>query len=321
MDDFGGRLAVVTGAGAGMGRELARQLAEQGCHLAVCDISADTIAETEAVCREVARTGTRVTSHVCDVADEAQMLAFRAAVCERHATDRIHLLFNNAGIGGGGSFLTDSRADWERTFSVSWLGVYLGCRVFMPLLVASDAAHIVNTSSVNGFWASLVPQMPHTAYSAAKFAIKGFTEALLTDLRINAPHVLASVVMPGHVGTEIGANTRKVLGKSKVGEMTVDEVAITRARVAKTGYSIDGLSDDQVRHWVQDRMNEFRDHAPLSAAAAAKIILDGVRQGQWRILVGEDARALDIAVRRTPENAYELSFLDDVAEIMRQAPR
>ena len=83
--------------------------------------------------------------------------------------------------------ITDSRAEWERTFNVCWGGVYLGVRTFLPMLQAADEAHIVNTSSVNGFWASLGPNVSHTAYAAAKFAVKGFTEALITDLRAQRP--------------------------------------------------------------------------------------------------------------------------------------
>ena len=125
-----------------------------------------------------------------------------------HHTDHVNLLFNNAGVGGGASFVLDDRDEWEKTFAVCWGGVYWGTRTFLPLLLASTEGHIVNTSSVNGFWASLGPGIAHTAYSAAKFAVKGFTEALVTDFRVNAPHLSASVVMPGHVGTSIVINSR-----------------------------------------------------------------------------------------------------------------
>jgi NAD(P)-dependent dehydrogenase (short-subunit alcohol dehydrogenase family) len=189
LKEFQNRIAVVTGGGTGMGRELVKQLAAEGCHVACCDVSAEHMAETQAQAQRAAPSETRVTTHVCDVSDEAQVLAFRDAVAEQHATDHVHLLFNNAGIGGGGSLFTDDRAEWERTFAVDWYGVYYGTRAFLPLLVAAPEARIVNTSSVNGFWASLGPATPHTAYSAAKFAVKGFTEALICDLRMNAPHV------------------------------------------------------------------------------------------------------------------------------------
>src|SRR5262245_38393817 len=111
MKDFHGKIAVVTGGGTGMGRELAVQLAAEGCHVAMCDISPDEMAETRRRCEALAPAGVRVSTHSCDVSDERQVLAFRDAVRAQHATDCINLLFNNAGIGGGGSFLLDDRAD------------------------------------------------------------------------------------------------------------------------------------------------------------------------------------------------------------------
>ena len=161
-----------------MGRELARQLVAEGCNVAMCDISAANMAETKRLC-EAARLpqGLRVTTHLADVSDEEQILRFRDEVAAQQHTDLIHLLFNNAGIGGGGSLFTNTRAQWERTFNICWGGVYLGTRTFLPMLQKASEAHIVNTSSVNGFWASLGPTTSHTAYSAAKFAVKGFTEA------------------------------------------------------------------------------------------------------------------------------------------------
>ena len=191
---------MVTGGGTGMGRELVRQLAAEGCDVAMCDVAEEAMAETAALCAAASPSAT-VTTFVADVADERQVLAFRDAVARDHATDRIHLLFNNAGIGGGGSMVLDSRAEWDATFAVCWGGVYHGTRAFLPMLLAADEGHVVNTSSVNGFWACLGPNIAHTAYSAAKFAVKGFTEALIVDFRLNAPHVRAAVVMPGHVGT------------------------------------------------------------------------------------------------------------------------
>jgi NAD(P)-dependent dehydrogenase (short-subunit alcohol dehydrogenase family) len=310
MVEFAGRIGVVTGGGTGMGRELARQLAAEGCHLALCDVSVEHMEETAAACRELAPPGTRVTCHPCDVSEEPQVLAFRDAVAAEHETDRVHLLFNNAGIGGGGSFLEDERRDWDKTFAVCWGGVYYCTRAFLPLLVASDEAHLVNTSSVNGFWASLGPLVPHTAYSAAKFAVKGFSEALINDLRLNAPHVKVSVVMPGHVGTSILINSPAVLGRPRPKEMTAEDLAPVRERIGRMGLPGDALSDDQLRQLLEAAGAAFRDQAPLSASAAATQILDGVRQERWRILVGEDAVLLDRFVRETPEEAYEPAFME-----------
>jgi NAD(P)-dependent dehydrogenase (short-subunit alcohol dehydrogenase family) len=311
MKDFAGKLAVVTGAGTGMGRELAKQLAREGCHVAFCDVLVETMAETQRACEELAPKGTKITSHRCDVSDEAQVLAFRDAVKAQHRTEHVNLLFNNAGIGGAGSFLTDDRAEWDKTFAVCWSGVYYCARAFLPLLVASDEGCIVNTSSVNGFWASLGPATPHTAYSAAKFAVKGFSEALITDLRVHAPHVKVALVMPGHVGTDIAANSRKVLGRPPVSEMGPDELAEVRANVKRQGMQVDQFSDDQLRAAIEQRHVDFREKAPLSAAGAATIILDGVREGRWRILVGEDAKWVDGAVRQSPETAYEAEFISN----------
>src|SRR4029077_78319 len=181
MESFAGKLAVVTGAGSGMGRELTRQLAAQGCSVAACDLNPATMAETVALAQAGAPPGVRVTGHACDVSDEAQVLRFRDELLEAHGGDHVDLVFSNAGIGGGASFVTDSREEWERTFAVDWWGVYYCPRVFLPLLIASGDGVLVNTSSVNGFWAALGPGVPNTAYSTAKFAVRGFSEALIED--------------------------------------------------------------------------------------------------------------------------------------------
>ncbi|MCE9521678.1 MAG: SDR family oxidoreductase, partial [Alphaproteobacteria bacterium] len=178
MKDFAGKIAVITGGGTGMGRELAKQLVAEGCTVAMCDVSAENMAETKRMCQTNAPQGTRVLTHVADVSNEEQILKFRDAVARELDTDHIHLLFNNAGIGGGPSFVNSPRDEWERTFNVCWYGVYYSCRAFIGMIVKAHEAHIVNTSSVNGFWASLGPTRAHTAYPAAKFAVKGFTEGL-----------------------------------------------------------------------------------------------------------------------------------------------
>jgi NAD(P)-dependent dehydrogenase (short-subunit alcohol dehydrogenase family) len=243
------------------------------------------------------------------VSDERQVVAFRDAVTAQHGTKHINLLFNNAGIAGGSSFLKDTRADWERTFDICWFGVYYCTRAFLPLLVASDDGYIVNISSVNGFWACLGPQTAHTAYSSAKFAVKGFSEALLVDLRVHAPHVKVAVVMPGHVGTSIVINTNKVLGKPDALEMRPEDVAIVRELLLNRGVPVGDMTDDQIKVVMHQLALSFRDDAPLTAAQAATIILDGVRHDAWRILVGDDAHALDRMVRESPETAYETSFV------------
>ena len=307
MKDFNGKIAVVTGGGTGMGRELARQLAAEGCHVATCDIIDENLARTLELCEAEAAHGARVTAHRCDVADEAQVLAFRDAVQDRHQTSHINLLFNNAGIGGGGSFIQSSREEWERTFNISWNGVYYFARAFMPLLLKSSEGHIINTSSVNGFRATLGENIPHTAYSAAKFAIKGFSEALINDFRFNAPHLKVSVVMPGHVGSEIASNTGRILGRKEPKDWPDEEVDKIRASWKQAGIEQPELDNDQIRNAIQQQIENFR-NAPVTPAQAAAIILQGVKDDRWRILVGRDAEALDRAVRKAPLRTYDPDF-------------
>ena len=312
MLNFAGKLAVVTGGGSGMGRELVRQLVAEGCHVAMCDLSAVSMAETRHLCvRPAMSQDILITSYVADVSDEAQVLRFRDALARDHASDKVHLLFNNAGIGGGGSLFSNSRAQWEKTFNICWGGVYLCTRAFLPMLVKADEARIVNTSSVNGFWASLGPNVPHTAYCAAKFAVKGFTEALMADLQVNAPHVKCSIVMPGHIGTAIVANSRRVQFATDSECMSVEELAQMRVRLAASGRDLSQVSDADLQKLALDRAREFLENAPTTAANAASIILEGVKAGRWRILVGADAHELDAMVRQTPEEAYDPGFFEE----------
>lgn len=278
--NFTGKLAVVTGGGAGMGAELARQLTAQGCHVAICDVSQSNLDKTVALCQQQAPDNTRISAFTANVAKEADLLAFRDHVRDVHGTEHLDLLFNNAGIGGGGySFVADTRERWEEVFNVNWGGVYLGVRTFLPMLLASAQARIVNMSSVNGFWAGLSATESLVAYSTAKFAVRGFTEALITDLRLRAPHIEVSVVMPGYIGTSLVRNSMSYL---------------------------DGAGDADVA--AVDA--SFQQNAPMSAEAAATTILDGVHAGKWRILVGEDAAVLDQAVRDNPEAVYEPEFFE-----------
>ena len=279
MDNFTNKIAVVTGGGTGMGRELVRQLAKEGCHVAMCDVIEENMLETfEIVSKE--SPDITLSKHVCDVSDEEQVNNFKDEVLAQQNTSIINLLFNNAGIGGGGSFITSTREEWERCFAVCWYGVYYCSRAFMQSIVESEEGHIVNTSSVNGFWASL-GGTPHTSYSAAKFAVKGFSEALIDDFRVNAPHVGVSVVMPGHIGTSIAENTGKILG---------------------------GERSDEDYEKIKENAESFKNNAPTSSAEAAEIILSAVKRKEWRILVGDDAKAIDQWVRNDPENAYEITF-------------
>ena len=297
-----GQIAVITGAGTGIGRALARQISRAGAHVSICDVAEDAMAQTKALCLEQAPAGTKVHTFRADVGNEADVIAFRDAVLQAHSTTHIEWLFNNAGIGGGGSFVEGDHEVWDRVFAVCWFGVYYGARAFLPALMASRASVIVNVSSVNGFWASMGPTVPHTAYSAAKFAVKGFTEALIHDLRLNAPHVRCALVMPGHVASQIAQNSQKAQPR------TPERMAAARKQLARNGVPVEGIDDEAVLNVLRQNADAFRDTALTSAEQAAAIILDGVRAGRWRILVGEDAAFIDRKVREDPENAYEPAF-------------
>jgi NAD(P)-dependent dehydrogenase (short-subunit alcohol dehydrogenase family) len=314
MDSFTGKLAVVTGGGSGMGRELTRQLAAQGCSVAACDLNPDASADTVAMAQAEAPSGVRITGHACDVADEAQVLRFRDELLAEHASDHVDLVFSNAGAGGGDSFIRSRREDWERVFAINWWGVYYCARAFLPLLIASGDGVLVNTSSVNGFWASLGPGVPQTAYSTAKFAVRGFTEALIEDLRSNAPQVRVALVLPGHVGTDIVTNSLMALGlpaPERMSDTQAEEIIPppVRNRLMQAGVLPEEATAEDLRQFLVQGNADFRDKAPVSAAQAATIILDGVRAGAWRILIGQDATMIDERVRAKPEAAYDYAEL------------
>jgi NAD(P)-dependent dehydrogenase (short-subunit alcohol dehydrogenase family) len=308
MDSFAGKLAVVTGGGSGIGRALARQLAAEGCSVGACDLNQDTMAETVSLAMDGAASGVRVTGHACDVADEAQVLRFRDDLLAAHDADHVELVFSNAGIGGAGSFIKESREDWERVFAVDFWGVYYCARAFLPLLIKAAEGVLVNTSSVNGFFATLGPGMPHTAYSTAKFAVKGLSEALIEDLRTNAPHVRVAVVMPGHVGTNIVGNSLREFGLD-VERMTDADLEAARTHMIERGLPVGDTPAAQLRDILIKVSTDFRDKAPVTAAEAATVILDGVRSGAWRILIGKDAARLDRFVRANPEATYDYAEL------------
>jgi NAD(P)-dependent dehydrogenase (short-subunit alcohol dehydrogenase family) len=279
MEPFTGKLAIVTGGGSGMGRELVRQLAGHGCHVAACDVNADDLAETMTLATEESAGSVTLSDHWCDVSEEEAVRGFRDAALAAHGRDHVDMVFANAAVGAAAnSFISDPREEWERVFAVNWWGVYYTARVFLPLLIASPEGVLVNTSSVNGFWASLGPDWPLSAYATAKFAVKGFTESLIEDLRVNAPHVRVALVMPGHVATNFVGNSLRAFGET-------DGEVIEQANAG------------------------FREHAPMTAAQAATVILDGVRDRRWRILVGEGAKKLDEFVRARPEDAYDYQAL------------
>ena len=158
-------------------------------------------------------------------------------------------------------------------------------------------------------WASLGPDTPHTAYSAAKFAVRGFTEALITDLALNAPQVKVSVVMPGHIGTQIVANSMAYMGRDP-DSLSAEDIDGFRQELADAGLPVGNLPDDDIRGLIAQQAQAFEAEAPTTAATAAEVILDGVKNERWRILIGDDAHVLDAELRAAPEQAYDRAFIE-----------
>lgn len=262
---FENRIAVLTGGASGMGRELLFQLVRKGAHVAVCDIDSGKL-EAAARRARASNPEVRVSTHLHDVSDEKAVGRFVMEVARAHTCDSIHLLFNNAGVVGGGSFVVGQRSEWERTFAVSWFGTYYCTRAFLPMLMAADQGVVVNTSSVSGMWASLGVGAPHTAYASAKFAVRGFTESLLVDFRAHAPHLSAVLVMPGHVRTGMPSPPRT---------------------------------------WRRAFNALFADYQPVSSEQAAATIINAVSNGDWRVVIGQDAEAVDARVRADPWTVYD----------------
>lgn len=263
--DFCNRIAVVTGAASGIGREIALELVRKGTHVAICDIDREKLESTAIEARNIAP-HVLVSTHPCDVSDETQVRSLVAEVKTVHKSDSIHLLFNVAGIVGGRSFIKSSRKDWEKTFNVSWMGTYLCTRLFLPMLLKAQQGVVINVSSISGLWASLGQKEPHSAYSTAKFAVRGFTESLIVDFQANAPHLSAVLVIPGHVQTGMPAPPKSW------------------------------------RHTLGDLIS---DYTPVTAKKAAEMTLDAVSNGDWRVVIGEDAHRIDQYVRANASSVYD----------------
>jgi len=265
FDRFEGRIAVVTGAASGIGRDLVFELVRRGASVAACDLDGTKLQAVVGRARGL-NPGARVTGHECDVADRAAVSQFQREVSDAHDSDVIHLLFNNAGAVGGMSFVTSPPAEWDRTFAVSWFGTYHCAREFLPMLLASDRGVMINIASVNALWASLGSRTPHSAYSSAKFAVRGFTESLMVDFERNAPHLSAVLVLPGHVRTGMPAPPRT---------------------------------------WKRALGSLFSGYEPVSSQSAAEAILNAVARGDRRVIIGEDAASVDERVRSDPWTAYQ----------------
>jgi NAD(P)-dependent dehydrogenase (short-subunit alcohol dehydrogenase family) len=219
MRDFRGRVAAITGAGSGMGRALALELAARGCAVAIADVVPAGLDETD---RLLAERGAARSTHVVDVADRRAVEAFAADAAREHG--RVNLLFNNAGVSVTNSVERLSYADFEWLMNINFWGVVHGTKAFLPYLRQVDAAHIVNTSSIFGVIA--VPSQ--SAYNASKFAVRGFTEALRQEL--SDTHIGVSCVLPGGVKTNIVKTSRYYQSDNTA--PTKDEMVVQFERIA-----------------------------------------------------------------------------------------
>jgi NAD(P)-dependent dehydrogenase (short-subunit alcohol dehydrogenase family) len=262
---FGGKVAAVTGAGSGMGRSLAIALARRGCEVAISDIDERTLAETARLV-----SGARVTSRRVDVSKADELRAWADEAARAHG--RVNLIFNNAGIAYGATVGGFEHADFARVLDVNFWGVVNGTRAFLPHLERSGDGHVVNTSSVFG----LIAFPGHSAYNSAKFAVRGFTEALRIELEMTGAPVSATCVHPGGIKTNI-ARASKV-----------------HPSVASLGVVLD------------DAAERFEKGFRMSADDAAETILRGVQRNARRVLVGTDAHIIDLVQRMIPGRYHGL---------------
>ncbi|ADG99243.1 short-chain dehydrogenase/reductase SDR [Segniliparus rotundus DSM 44985] len=255
MHYFAGKVVVVTGAASGIGRALSMELARRGAKLAISDVDADGLAETK---RLLEAEGAHVQADRLDVAEEQAVFLYADKVKEHFGV--VHQVYNNAGVTFLGNFEKSSIKDIERVVDIDFWGVVYGSKAFLPHLIESGAGHIVNVSSVFGLFS--VPSQ--TAYNAAKFAVRGFTESLRQELRAARRPVRVTTVHPGGIKTNI------------VNNAVFDE-------------NYDGARSMRLFHKI----------ALTSPERAANIILNAVSKGRARVLVGPDAKFLDLFVRAT----------------------
>ena len=255
---------MVTGAGSGIGRALALALARRGARLALSDIDVAGLAETTRQAREL---GVEVFGERIDVGQRDAVLAHADAVAAHFGA--VHQVYNNAGIAFSRTVLESEYADYERVLAVNLWGVIHGTKAFLPLLIASGEGHVINISSLNGYMAQ--GQLSH--YCASKFAVRGFTEALRIEMLEAGHPVRVTCVHPGGIKTNIATN------------------ALARARAA--GLPVTAADEARQRTYNEKLLR-------MDAGVAATTILRGVERDSPRVLVGNDARAVDVIVRVFP---------------------
>lgn len=271
MQSFSGKVAVITGAGSGMGRYLAVLLAKAGANIAICEINPTTLAETEAMVKAYP---VKVSSHVLDVADKAAIDGLPAQVIDEHG--QVDLVFNNAGVTVDSPFEDMSEQDWDWVININLHGVINGSRAFLPHLKQRPEAALINTSSIFG----MITVPNQSVYHTAKFAVRGFTECLAKELK--GSNVQIHSVHPGHIGTNIVTNARMNTKEDNVNPM--QEMMGKLIGIGST----------------QEEMAEFFRNNGMHPSRASNIILKGVLKNKSRIFIGADAKLMDLSQRLTP---------------------
>lgn len=263
MQGFAGKVCVVTGAGSGIGQALAIELARAGAQLAISDVDTEGLAQTE---QRLKALGVHLKADRLNVTERESFLAYADEVKEHFG--KVNQIYNNAGIAFSGDVEITPFKDIERVMDVDFWGVVNGTKAFLPHLIASGDGHVINISSLFG----LLSMPGQAAYNAAKFAVRGFTEALNQEMAINKHPVKVTTVHPGGIKTAIARNATVAEG--------IDQAAAA----------------------------DFFDRklASTTAEEAARVILEGVRKNRARVLIGNDARALDLLVRVTGSRYQKL---------------
>jgi NADP-dependent 3-hydroxy acid dehydrogenase YdfG len=254
MRGFAGKVAVVTGAGSGIGQALAIELGRSGAKVAISDVDLEGLAQTE---QQLKAIGAPVKADRLDVTEREAFLAYADAVNEHFG--KVNQIYNNAGIAFTGDIEVSQFKDIERVMDVDYWGVVNGTKAFLPYVIASGDGHIVNVSSVFGLFS--VPGQ--AAYNAAKFAVRGFSEALRQEMILARHPVAVTTVHPGGIKTGIARNAT----------------------------TAEGLDRDELAKLFDKRL------ARTSPRRAAQVILDAVCKKKARVLVGMDAKVLDLVVR------------------------
>ena len=277
MKTFKNKVAVITGAGSGMGRYLAILLAKDGADVCICDVNEQTLSETLAMLRKF---NVSVSSHILDVSDKEAIEALPQKVIDQHG--KVDLVFNNAGVTAGSHFQDMKEDNWDWVMGINFNGVINSTRAFIPHLVNNAEAAIVNTSSIFG----IVAVPGQTAYHATKFAVRGFTESLALEMKQTNPNLQIHCVHPGHIGTNIAATARMSDEDFKGNET---RSSIFSRNAPKT----------------QQEMGELFKEGGMHPSKAAKIILNGVKKNKTKIFIGLDAKLLDLSQRLFPNHYHK----------------